>query len=92
MASVPELKKSFFAEIDKVNSLFHGARSECFVNGPPHQKFKRDVRNEKVEALLPEAVQLLGYDKIKKSSTCSKTLASLQKPPKNLPRSLRFGP
>ncbi len=37
-----------------------GPRSECFVNAPPHQKFKRDIRNGKVEALLPEAVKLFG--------------------------------
>jgi hypothetical protein len=30
------------------------------VNAPPHQKFKRDIRDGKVEALLPEAVKLLG--------------------------------
>jgi hypothetical protein len=34
------------------------------VNAPPHQKFKRGIRDGTVEALLPEAVKLLGNDKL----------------------------
>ena len=46
-----------------LHGLLHGARAKRLVNAPSHQKFKRDVRDGKVEALLPETVKLLGNDK-----------------------------
>ena len=46
-----------------LHGLLHGARAKRLVNAPSNQKFKRDVRDGKVEALLPESVKLLGNDK-----------------------------
>ena len=43
-----------------LHSLFHGPRAKRLVNAAPDEKFKRDIRDGKVETLLPEAVKLLG--------------------------------
>ena len=43
-----------------LHGLLHGARAKRLVNAAPDEKFKRGIRDGKVEALLPEAVKLLG--------------------------------
>ena len=65
---------------------------QLFSDAPPRLGYARAfaaLETENPSSILTRCVPP-STASIKKSSTCSKTLASLQKLPKNLPRSLRF--